>query len=288
MTWFWLALLTALSVALRDVSMRRFRALSAADCAALECLFTLPPLLLLLALVPRPELDLVFFWTFALSIPLNLAAYLLYLEAIKSSPISLSVPFLAFTPVFMIMTGQLFLGETVNLYGMLGIGLITAGGYLLHAQTASWSPLAPIVSLGRERGSRLMLLVALIFSFAAVIGKKAILHSSPLFFTASFFALFNLTVLLFLRPRQGLSLKTARNHAAKGIWLGGLFLVHVVSHALAIELGTAAYVIAVKRSSILLSLAFAAILFHEDRKVIRQLGGVVMFLGLCIITLWGS
>ena len=183
MLWFVLSLLTALSVGVRDVSVKFFKELKPLDVAAIELFYSLPLLIVGCLIVPVPTLDQIFWWTFFISLPLNGLAYILYLHAIKSSPISLSVPFLSFTPAFMILTGFITLGETINLWGGIGIGMIVAGSYVLNINKAKQGIIKPFTALLHEKGSWLMLIVAFIFSFAAVIGKMAMLHSSPLFFS---------------------------------------------------------------------------------------------------------
>ncbi len=117
MQWFFLSLITAISVAVRDVSVKAlFEDQHPLEIVALELFWSLPLLVAGCLFVPVPHLDSAFWWAFILSIPLNLVAYILYLYAIKLSPLTLSVPFLAFTPVFMILTGAFILGETVNLW----------------------------------------------------------------------------------------------------------------------------------------------------------------------------
>ena len=117
MLWFFLSLTTALSVAARDVSIKTYKEIDPPEIAVLELAWALPYFLLGSLLVEIPPLDKTFWWSFLISIPINIIAYVLYLYAIKMSPISLSVPFLAFTPVFMILTGFFILAETVNTWG---------------------------------------------------------------------------------------------------------------------------------------------------------------------------
>lgn len=132
MLWFTLSLLTALAVSGRDLAIKSFAELKPLDIATLELLWSLPFLALGFLLVPAPALDGVFWEIFIFSLPLNFAAYFLYLYAIKISPLSLTVPFLSFTPLFMILTGFITLGETVNGWGGLGILAIAAGSYVLN------------------------------------------------------------------------------------------------------------------------------------------------------------
>jgi drug/metabolite transporter (DMT)-like permease len=287
MIWFFLSLIAATSIAVRDVSIKTYENLAPPEIAILELVWALPYFFLGCLLVEIPPLDQTFWWTFILSIPINIAAYILYLYAIKISPISLSVPFLAFTPAFMILTSFFILAETINIWGGIGIGLIVLGGYVLHftnKQASLWDPLSAFL---HEKGSWFMLIVAILFAFAAVIGKKAILHSSPLFFSYLFFLIFNITVLAgFLLFRKNDWHKIIRN-TPRGIWLGSLFMVHISFHSLAIAISTAVYMVAVKRSSILITILLSWFILKEENIRFRGLGTLLMFAGILIITFLG-
>lgn len=100
--------------------------------AALELFWSLPLLFIGFIFVPVPELDKTFWWILLLSLPVNAAAYILYLHAIRLSPLSLSVPFLAFTPVFMLITSRVILNETITPWGGVGVGMIILGSYVLN------------------------------------------------------------------------------------------------------------------------------------------------------------
>ncbi|MDH3390783.1 MAG: DMT family transporter [Desulfobulbaceae bacterium] len=287
MIWFFLSLAAALSIAARDVSIKSYKGLQPREIAVLELFWALPALIIGCVFVETPPLDQTFWWTFILSIPINIMAYVLYLNAIKISPISLSVPFLAFTPIFMILTGFWVLGETINLWGGFGTGLIVIGSYILHFKKNQLNFSAPFSAFIHEKGSWYMLIVAVLFAFAAVIGKKAILHSSPLFFSYSFFLVFNVLILmgLFVRGKNNWQ-KIIRN-SPKGLWLGGLLMIHISFHALAISISTAVYMVAVKRSSILFSVLLSWLILKERDIHYRGLGTLIMFVGMIFITLLG-
>ena len=287
MIWFFLSLAAALSIAARDVSIKSYKDLQPREIAALELFWALPALIIGCVFVETPPLDQTFWWTFILSIPINIMAYVLYLNAINISPISLSVPFLAFTPIFMILTGFWVLGETINLWGGFGTGLIVIGSYILHFKKNQLNFSAPFSAFIHEKGSWYMLIVAVLFAFAAVIGKKAILHSSPLFFSYSFFLVFNVLILmgLFVRGKNNWQ-KIIRN-SPKGLWLGSLLMIHISFHGLAISISTAVYMVAVKRSSILFSVLLSWLILKERDIHYRGLGTLIMFVGMIFITLLG-
>jgi drug/metabolite transporter (DMT)-like permease len=288
MLWLFLSLLTALAVAGRDVSIKAFTDLTAQDVVMLEMSWALPLLAIGCIFVDVPPLDITFWWAFVISLPLNMAAYLLYIYAIKISPLTLTVPFLAFTPVFMILTGQIVLGETVNIWGGLGILLIVGGSYVLNLDRASEGLLKPFTSLRHEKGPLIMLVVAFLFSFAAVIAKQAILHSSPLFFSFFFFLVFNMAVLFFLMLTGKRDWRQVYEQKGKGLWLGILLVVHVGCHGLAIAISTAVYMIAVKRSSIVFSVFFSRFFLHENQVLMRSVGTAFMFAGVLVITFLAS
>ncbi len=288
MLWFLLSLLTALSVATHDTWIKRYYShLSPYEMSAYPFLYSLPPIGATLVFVPVPPLDVTFWWCFVVSIPLNAVSFLVYMHAIKLSPLSLTVPYLAFTPAFMIVTGYLFLGEMPSFQGMAGILVICAGGYTLNIDPRRWTLWAPLAAVWREPGSRQMLGVAFIYSFASVIGKKGILHSSPLFFNLFFFTVFNLSVLILLRITGRIRLSHFRESPAKGMVAGLLFFFHALFHGLAISMTQAAYMISVKRLSILFSVFYGKLVFREANIIFRFNGALLMLLGTLLITLQG-
>jgi drug/metabolite transporter (DMT)-like permease len=287
MIWFFLSLTAALSIAARDVSIKTYEDLDPPEIAILELFWALPYFFIGCFLIEIPPLDQTFWLTFVISIPLNILAYVLYLYALKISPLSLSIPFLAFTPAFMILTGFFILAETINIWGGLGIGLIVAGGYILHFKKTQRNFLEPFSSFLHEKGSWFMMIVAILFAFAAVIGKKAILHSSPLFFSYSFFLTFNITVLAGLLVGRKNNWRKIFHNSPRGLWLGSLLMIHISFHGLAIAISTAVYMVAVKRSSILFTVLLSWLLLKETDIRYRGFGTLLMFVGMLFITLLG-
>ena len=286
LAWLPLALTAALSTAVVDaLSKNYFSDLRAFEMGLIRLAYASPCLVAGLFLVPRPELDTTFWLCIAAGLPLEVTALLCYMRAIKVSPLSLTVPFLAFTPAFVILTGYLFLGEVLTWRGILGIALVVAGSYVLNLSRAREQWLAPITAVFREQGSWLMLLTSFIFSFTATIGKVAILHSSPPFFGVTYF-LCLLVLMLLIAP------------AVPGVRAGNLFLrplpaamvglataVVVFSHTLAISLVEAAYMLSVKRTSLLFGVVLGGLVFRETRIRERLLGASIMLTGVFLIAL---
>jgi len=288
MLWLILSLLTALSASSQDAWVKKFFShLSPYEMLSYPLVYSTPMFLIMLPFIPVPRLDAIFFWCVLAGIPINGVAFMLHMKAIRISPLSLTVPYLAFTPAFIIVTGYLFLDEMPNMWGIFGIMIICAGSYILNIEPGKWRPLEPFKAVFRETGSWLMLITAFLYSFGAVIGKKGILHSSPLFFTAFFFGAFNMVLLLFFWMLRKISSETFREPHIKGAIAGGLLILHVLFHCWAVSLTKTAYMISVKRLSILFSVIYGKFVFKEANMICRFSGALLMLAGTVIITLHG-
>lgn len=288
MLWFILAIATALCVATGDALTKKFFGrFSPYDMAIASSIYSLPFLIVYIFFIPIPQLDTVFWWIACILIPLDTFAFYLYMKAIKLSPLSLSIPFLSFTPVFMILTGFIVLGEVPNSWGIIGIGFVVAGSYLLNVTQVKYGYFAPFRAILREPGSILMLVVAFIYSFLAVLGKKAIQHSSPLFFGFFFLAALDITTLIFFPFLEKIRWRDILKVPVKGLSVGLMLFLHALFHCLAINMIEAVYMIAVKRMSILFSVVYGWILFKESDISARMLGALFMFAGVVFIILLG-
>jgi drug/metabolite transporter (DMT)-like permease len=286
MLWLLFSLLTALAVSLQDTWVKRFfSGMTSYEMSTYPLVYSLPLFLLSILFVPVPPLGDDFAWTFAVSLPLNAVGFILYMRAIKCSPLSLTVPYLAFTPVFMLATGYLFLDEIPPPRGLAGILLICIGGYILNIDPARFRLLAPFRAVFHETGSWTMLIVAFVYSFTAVIGKKAILNSSPLFFGISFFIAFNLSLVILLRFTGRIRFATFGRAPFKGLVSGIFLYFQIVFHCTAVALVEAAVMISVKRLSILFSILFGKLIFQERHASIRFSGALLMLFGTLLITL---
>jgi len=291
-SWFPLALLTAFATATGDMLLKaRFSHLSPVEMAVVRSTAPVPFLLPVLILVPWPHTDPVFWKTLSILVPLEILALLLYMQALKVSPLSLSIPFLAFTPVFIVLTGWILLGEGVSRAGLAGILLTVTGAYALHLKTGRKGVFAPFRAVAREQGSRLMLVVAAIYSITSVLGKQAIQHSEPIFFACFYFLLLGCItppVLYGFRALNGAAPKTDR--PLSGQWqawcaLGLIQATMVLSHMWAIHLVAAAYMIAVKRTSLVFSVLYGKFAFGEEEITRRLAGASLMALGVGLILL---
>ena len=286
MPWFTLALLTAFWASLSDVFTKAFlKGLSTPQLALARVLGPVACLAPLLLIVNKPDLDSTFFKSLLCLLPLETLALLLYMEAIRIAPLSLTIPFLAFTPVFMILTGFVILGETLELQGIVGILLTVAGSYTLHVKNINHGLFTPVKKIFSDRGSILMITVAFIYSITSVLGKVAVLHSSPLFFAIFYFVihgLFAATVISLWQKINPLEVILKNRLGFVSVAFSQSFMV--VCHMAAISMAPAAYMIAVKRTSVLFGVIFGCLIFKEKDFPWRFLGAALMFLGVVLIS----
>lgn len=288
MDWLFLSLSAAFFSATADaVTKKSFSSLSAYEMGTVRYAYTLPWLAISFLFIPVPALDRSFFLSMACGLPLELLAVLCYMQAIKRSPLSLTLPFLAFTPMFLILTGWVVLGETVTWTGALGIFLIVTGSYCLNLSKTKDSLLGPVRAVLKEQGSMLMLLTAFLYSLTSVIGKAGVLHSSPWFFGITYNTGLSLLMLSTFRFFPGARAGHLVSKPLAGVLLGGTYAAMIFSHFLAISLVQAAYMISIKRMSLLFGVLYGALIFREEKLTERLTGAIIMAIGVLIIGFFG-
>ncbi|MCX8030525.1 MAG: DMT family transporter [Thermodesulfovibrionales bacterium] len=288
-SWVYFALLSALTLSLSDALVKKALKEYPDEytVAWLRLSFSLPLLFVSFLFIEIPPLSLDFFIIFILALPLEIFAIILYIKALKISPLSVTLPFLSLTPLFLILISYLILGESVSISGGIGILLIVTGGYLLHIREFKKGILEPFVAIKREKGSVYMILVSLIYALTSSLGKKAIELSSPIFFANFFFIIVTILLTPLALLRKDCRINLPDRKVIKTIILPGfLYSLMIISHVLAMSLTQVAYVIAVKRLSLIIGVLLGYFIFKETNIHERMLGSILMFTGFIIIMLY--
>jgi drug/metabolite transporter (DMT)-like permease len=253
--------------------------------AWLRILFPVPLLLTCLLFIPVPALDREFFLAILTALPFEVAAYILYIKAIRTSPLSLTVPFLSLTPISLLIIPYLVLGERISFGGGTGILLIALGGYTLNLKELKKGFFEPFMAIGRNKGSLYMILAALIYGITNTYGKQAIEHSSPLFFGVIYNIVFSIAFTPIALNKCRLSLKefSEKGLLKYAIWFGILVPITVLFYTAAMGLAKVAYMVAVNRLSLLISIIYGRFLFGESGFRERLLGTLIMLAGFTMI-----
>lgn len=83
----------------------------------------------------------------------NTPAAVLSYRALQTTEISLAVPMIAFTPLFLIVTSAVMLGEVPGAFGLIRIASIAAGAYVLAMAGKPARLLDPLRQMRSEAGA---------------------------------------------------------------------------------------------------------------------------------------
>ncbi len=244
---------------------------------------SLPLILPILFFTGMPLLASGFWMTAVVKALLGVVVTILYIRALKHSDISVTVPMTAFTPLFLLVTSPLMVGEFPSPTGLVGVVLLVAGAYLMEVDKRVDGIAAPFRALLERQGPRLMLLVAVIWSVTSNLDKIGVTQSSPLFWVVStntLTALFLVPILLYGAEKELDELP----RYWKAIGAVGLFkALTMVTQMVALEFTLVAYVIALKRTSILMSVGWGHALFQDENIRQRLAAAALMVVGAVVI-----
>ncbi|WP_239031655.1 EamA family transporter [Geomonas diazotrophica] len=285
--WFPLTLLSAFFLATSDATTKR--ALTGRNeylVTWLRIVPTLPLFLIPLLFIPVPKLGDDFYFCIFTGLPLEAVAIILYTKALKLSPLSLTLPLLSLTPLLLLVVPYLLLGERISAMGGAGILLIALGGYLLNTGRGETGILAPLRALAGDKGAMCMLGVAAIYSVTSTLGKRAIASSSPLFFAAVYLPLLVLVLTpVALYKSRGELGPALRNGTVEAALLPAVcYALQALTHVYAVNMTNVAYMIAVKRLSLLFGVLYGHYLFKEKGGIVSTL---IMLAGVFLIVAGG-
>lgn len=242
--------------------------------------FAVPFIALLLVYRGIPHIDWPdFLWSTTVSFLVNVVAWNLFFRALSLSPLFLTMPFTSLTPLFIVPVAFVILGELPGLQALTGIILIIAGAYGLHFESGHL--LRPFLSLFQEKGTRYMLIVAIIWALSATVEKVAISSSSPEFYGLAI----HLCLAAAYSPYvyQSGELRDVRIHMPRLLVLGLISTAVVICQFTALKYLYVSYVIALKRAGVIVSVLLGYILFGETRIAKHLTFTVLMIIGAALL-----
>lgn len=208
-----------------------------------------------------------------------------FVRSFQLAPQSLVGPLFAFSAIFLVPAGILFLGETPSLWGIMGITAITAGGFALGWDVNDPGIRKALRRIFAERGSWYMLGAAAVTSVSVTLTKLGYLFTSPLVF--AFWVILGMalvqTPLALTKSFVGLAEK--KRYAALML---GAYGAKTALNYIGLSLLFAAYYIAVKRLAVVFDVVFGRTLGGEKEEFPRRLiASLIMFAGVALIALAG-
>lgn len=287
MDWLTITLLCALSLAASDaVAKKKLNHLDLNALTLIRLGFAGLLMLPVLLKSPLPALSFTFWAWMVVLIPAEIIAMYFYMKAIRDYPLSLTVPYLSFTPAFAIITAWLFLQEQISPSGFIGIILIISGAWLLNISETGKVSLRqifePFKAIIRNKGSRYMLLAAFIYSFTATGGKAAMTYMPAEQFGSFYYVSVGMVALLIFGRKSTAAIK---QNLIPAFFVAALMAIMVFLHFLALEQIEVAYMISVKRTSLLFGIIFGVLFFKEKHLGLHMFAAAMMLAGVFVIGL---
>lgn len=215
---------------------------------------------------------------------LNTGSSLLVMKALKMGELSLVGPMATFSPLFILATSPLIVGEFPPFEGLIGVLLIVSGAYILNTQKEDKDFKAPIVFLlNKNKGSLYMLGAAFIWSIGANLDKLGVEASSPLLWAASINAFVILAVLPFVLRRKSTFTEEKVFRPVYLLFAGLAGALVAIFQLYAISMILVVYVISLKRMSAIFEVFIGHFAFKEKDFKKRLLGSLIMTAGAVII-----
>lgn len=290
MTWLIFGILTAFFEAIKDVFSKQNlkkndEYVVAWSLASFSAVFLTPFLFFIEIPQLNPQLNPQFWIALSIGGSINAVTVILYIKAIKLSDLSLTVPLVALTPLFMLLTSPLIVGEYPNFFDYIGIFLIVTGSYLLNIKEKSQGYLAPFKALLHQPGPKLMLIVAFLWSITSNFDKIGVQNSSPIFWLFSLFTTMSLLLLPVLLNKTPNPSRKIMQQLPMLATMGFVNALGVIFQMQALTMTLVVQVIAVKRTSVLMGVLFGHFIFKEKDIQQRLLGAAIMIVGVFFITL---
>ena len=230
-----------------------------------------------------PDLGDRFFISLIITGTINAITLVLILKALKTTDLSLVVPILSLSPVFLLLTSPVIVGEIPSLSGLIGVLVVLSGTYVLNFKNGiNFQPFLQII---RNKGQRMIVVVTILWAISSNFYKIGMQNSSPLFFILAL----NIFISIFLLP---INLKKKRFLIIKNNWkillpLGVLSAGTAIFQWNAVNLNLIVYVLSIKRLSIVISILGAYIFFKEKNSIQRIIATVIILIGVLVITFLG-
>jgi len=253
-----------------------------------------------------PEIGGMFLYAVAVTVAINIIATILTYRALATTDISLAVPMISFTPVFLVGTSFVLLHELPTPGGAIGILVIVTGSYILNLSPGQTSILDPVRSIARHRGVLYMLIVAFLYAISVNFDKMVVQESDTVFGSGFVFLVLGSAfaiIALFSHgsvnrrgdPGTDVPVNPVREQSSPGtifsygrvagafVFIGCLITLEAIVINSAYTMQIVPYVISFKRLSVIFTVLSGAIFFHEKNIGRRLAGAMLMIVGAIII-----
>ena len=160
------------------------------------------------------------------------------------------------------------------------------GSYVLNFNATARGYFAPFRALLQAPGPRLMLIIAFLWSITANCDKIGVQNSSPLFWSIAATSCMTVVLIPLMLYKSPCVAQQIPVVFRKLIPIGFFCALTVIFQMLAVSLTLVAHVIAIKRTSTVLSVLWGFLIFKETGFKERLLGASIMVVGVLLISLF--
>lgn len=290
MTWFYLALISAVFSALAAISEKKvlFR-LDALDFSFFVSIITL-------------IFSIPFFFDAPLSLSLSTPLIILFIKAIlsalaflcvmlaiKNLEISEALPLLALSPGLVAVLGVLLIQDTLVINEWIGLALMLIGTYILELRKDDKSIIDPFKSLLRLNKYKYVFFALILFSITSLIDRVLLKDFKLPAYTFMayqqlFFAFIFTTIVLIRNKKFNEIFKPLNKNVIYLLLLISLFtVIYRYTQIEATKIAAVALVLSVKRLSVLMAVIIGGKLFKESNVLKRLIAAVIILTGLVIL-----
>lgn len=283
MLWIFLSLISGFFDATIYAYMKRLKHLDEIVLLWVQYLFSVPFLIpLLFFFMPETIDSRVYSIGIVNAVLLMLTTWSLA-RAFQSTNLSLAIPLVSLTPLFLLITSAIMVGEIPTPLGYVGIFLTVMGTYVLNLKDNKRGILGPFIAMVTNPGPRYALLGAFLMSIMANMFKIGIFYSNPIFYTMLVHTTISLVLLLvFIRKLRStlVGIKGSIGHCAI---MGFSNAAMSLTAGIALLTAIVPYMVSLKRSSVLYGMFYSHYWFKEQNGRDVYIGALIMVIGAILI-----
>lgn len=286
MIWVVLSVLSGLGDAVMFALMKKLRNLDASIVMWVQYVFALPFLFAVLYFYYPEKIALNVYWIATLNGLLLLVTTYLLVKATQISDLSISMPMLSFTPLFLLLMSYVMINESPTKFGLIGIFLIVFGAYVVNIKDYKQGLFEPLKSIFNNKGSFYVILVAFIWSITSILFKIGILGSNPIFFSALVYLFISIIIIPAILVRFKKNISKIKNNFSTLFLLGFTSAFSIILSSIPMLYTIVPYVISLKRSSVIFSVFFGYYIFKEKNIKFALIGTIIMIIGGLLIAIF--
>jgi len=247
--------------------------------------FALPFLILILIFNYPNHIDSHVYFVAVVNALLYVGSTFLFLKALNISEMSVSLPMLSFTPLFLVIISYFTLKELPSFIGFMGILMIVVGAYIINLRQGK-GIFEPFKSIFKIKGSFYILIVAFVWSLTSILFKKGILMSSPVYFVTLVYFIVAVGMIPFLLIGIKDKMKDMKSNFRHLFYFGIVSGLMNLTASFAMLYAIVSYVISLKRTSLIFSILIGYFYFNEKNIKNALIGTLIMIIGGVLITLF--